>query len=126
MQPTSRRELLHAAACAAALLWINAYICRDLFSASTAYMNSMHGFWIALAKMGSGGWLHPTWWPYWDCGIPFEFTYAPLVPAMAAAWAAIRGVPHSVRFPLRHGLLLLPWPAHSVPDGLAADARARL
>ena len=48
-----RRELLHAAAYTAALLWINAYICRGLFSASTAYMNSMHGFWIALAKMSS-------------------------------------------------------------------------
>ena len=45
-----RREHFQAAAFAATLLWVNGYICRDFFSAPTAYMNSMHGFWIALAK----------------------------------------------------------------------------
>src|SRR5437588_9304390 len=91
-----RREHFQAAAFAATLLWINGYICRDFFSAPTAYMNSMHGFWISLAKLGAGSWLRPTWCPYWDCGIPFEYTYAPLVPGMAAAWAALRGIPHSL------------------------------
>ena len=94
----ARRSALLPAIYAAVLLWVNAYICRDLFSASTAYMNSMHGFWTAMAKLGGESWFRPTWWPYWDCGIPFEYTYAPLVPGMAAAWAAIRGIPHAAAF----------------------------
>jgi hypothetical protein len=94
----ARRQTLVAAIYAAVLLWVNAYICRDLFSAATAYMNSMHGFWTAMAKFGGDSWFHAAWWPYWDCGIPFEYTYAPLVPGMAAAWAAIRGIPHAAAF----------------------------
>ena len=94
----SPRELACAAVYALVLLWINAYICRELFVNQTAKMNSMHGFWMALAKLADGSWFRATWWPYWDCGVPFEFTYAPLVPAMTAAWAAVRGVPHALAF----------------------------
>jgi hypothetical protein len=36
------------------------------------------------------------WWPFWDCGIPFEFTYAPLVPGLTAACALARSIPHTV------------------------------
>jgi hypothetical protein len=88
-----RREGLRAPAYAGILLWVNLYLCRDLFTASTAFTNSMQGFWAALGHLGDG-WLHSTWWPYWDCGIPFEFTYAPLVPALTRVIAAWRGVPH--------------------------------
>ena len=77
----SRGELLQGFAYMAILVWMNAYICRDWFTTQTAYMNSMHGFWTALARMAEGGWWHARWWPYWDAGIPFEFTYSPLVPA---------------------------------------------
>ncbi|PWT99149.1 MAG: hypothetical protein C5B51_27780 [Terriglobia bacterium] len=83
---------------AVALVWINAYICRDLWSHPTAYMNSMHGFWIALASRAGDSWFHPVWWPYWDMGIPFEFTYAPLVPALTAAWASLGRVSDSLAF----------------------------
>ena len=58
----------------------------------------MHGFWIALAKRGSAGWLHSSWWPFWDCGIPFEFTYAPLIPMLISAWSAMRGMTHELAF----------------------------
>jgi hypothetical protein len=40
-----------------ALFWalgltcFNSYLCRDLFRNPTAFMNSMHGFWVALAGM---------------------------------------------------------------------------
>jgi len=44
-------------------------------------MNSMQGFWIAMARLG-GGWFHSEWWRYWDCGAPLEFVYAPLVPCL--------------------------------------------
>ena len=89
----SPREILHGAGYAAVLLWVNAYVCRTWFFHPTAQMNSLHGYWAALARLGDG-WLHATWWPFWDFGIPFEFTSAPLVPAMTAAIAASRNVPH--------------------------------
>jgi hypothetical protein len=92
------RTMLRAGAYAAILLWVNLYIARDFFSGHTAYMNSMHGFWIAMAKRGWGAWLHPVWWPYWDCGIPYEAAYAPLVPWLTAAWAAVFRTPFDMAF----------------------------
>lgn len=75
------------------LVWINLYICRDLFVVEhLGHMNSMHGFWMALAERASHHWWRPGWWPYWDAGMPFEWTYAPLVPAWTAAWAKMAGV----------------------------------
>lgn len=88
----SRWEKLCGAAYAGGLLWINAYVCRTWLFHPTAQMNSLHGFLAALVRMGDG-WLHPAWWPFWDCGIPFEFTHAPLVPVTAAALAAWRSLP---------------------------------
>ena len=37
------------------------------------------------------------WWPYWDCGIPFQNTYFPLVPAATAAVSLLTGasIPHA-------------------------------
>ena len=93
-----RRELWSAACYCAILIWINVYIARDFFAAHTAHMNSMHGFWIAMAKRAGSGWFHPTWWPYWDCGIPFEAAYQPLVPALTAAWVALGSIPHDQAF----------------------------
>jgi hypothetical protein len=92
------RDLLRAGFCALVLLCVNAYICRDIFFVRTAYMNSMHGFWIALAKSADGSWFHPAWWPYWDGGIPFEFTYAPLVPGLTAALSAVWAIPPELAF----------------------------
>jgi len=103
MKPTLARqrttsEYLRAACYAAVLLWINLYIARDFFTAHTAFMNSMHGFWAAMARRGGNGWLVPSWWPYWDCGIPFEAAYPPLVPALTAAWAALGSISHDQAF----------------------------
>lgn len=90
-------ELLRAICYGAVLLWINLYIARDFFTAHTAHMNSMQGFWAAIAERGSG-WFRPSWWPYWDCGIPFEAAYAPLVPAMTAAWSVLARIPATQAF----------------------------
>src|SRR5262245_15250369 len=94
----NRLEISVAAFYMLILIWINAYICRELFFQEAAHMNSMQGFWTGLARLGPGSWFRPMWWPFWDCGIPFEFTYAPLVPGLTAACAAARGVPHTVAF----------------------------
>ncbi len=105
-----RGEALRAAGYGFILLWMNAYICRELFTKPLAHMNSMHGFWAALARMAGNSWFSPSWWPYWDCGIPFEYAYAPLVPALIAAWSAIRGVSQIAAFHTLSGVVycLLP------------------
>jgi hypothetical protein len=75
------------------LLWLNAYICRDLFFTEyTGHMNSMQGFWTAIARLATSHWWEPGWWPYWDAGMPFEFTYAPLIPGLTALFSHLGGV----------------------------------
>jgi hypothetical protein len=86
----SRRQVLIAVALCAALFSINAYICRDLFFGEMPAMNSMHGFWASIAQRAGNGWFRANWWPWSDLGMPFEFTYAPLVPALTAAVASVR------------------------------------
>ena len=100
-------EILVAAGYAAVLLWVNWYVARDFFTAHTAWMNSMHGFWTAIAKHAGTGWWKPEWWPYWDCGIPFEATYAPLVPGLTAAWSALAHMPQEQAFGCVTGLFYL-------------------
>jgi hypothetical protein len=97
-KPLTGRQVFSASAYAVIIVWINAYICRELFTAQAAHMNSMHGFWVALAKRGGDSWLHSNWWPFWDCGIPFEFTYAPLIPMLISAWSGVRGITHELAF----------------------------
>jgi len=77
-------EVIQAAGYAASLIWLNAYICREMFVRYTPRMNSMQGFWIAMSRLAGTGWFHSQWYRYWDCGSPVEFIYAPLVPAMTA------------------------------------------
>jgi hypothetical protein len=75
------------------LLWINVYICRELFQVEdTGHRNAMHGFWMAMARLASHHWWTPGWWPYWDAGMPFEYTYSPLVPGLTAFWSKLAGV----------------------------------
>jgi hypothetical protein len=76
-----------------AIVWMNAYICRQVFFIEfTGKMNSIQGVWIAMANLAGEHWYKPTWWPHWYNGMPFEYTYAPLVPALSAAIARLSGV----------------------------------
>jgi len=97
-KPLTGRQKFSALTYAVIIVWINVYICHELFVAQTAPMNSMHGFWVGLAKRGSISWLHANWWPFWDGGIPFEFTYAPLIPGLISVWASLRAVTHELAF----------------------------
>ncbi len=94
----SRAERVQAVFFALLVAVVNALICWRLFKIPSAHMNSMHGFWAALARWGGDSWLHPSWWPYWDCGIPFEYTYAPLVPVLTSfvSWCTGRPLWSSV------------------------------
>lgn len=95
---------LIAAACALALIWINAYVCRQVFFIEyTGKMNSMHGFWIAMAKLATVHWYKPYWWPHWYLGMPFEYTYAPLVPGLTAAIARLEHISAARAFQIVSG-----------------------
>jgi hypothetical protein len=76
-----------------------------MFVRYTPRMNSMHGFWMAVSRLGGQHWFYSAWWRYWDCGTPVEFAYAPLVPAATAWTAAIRGIPRDVAFETVSGLV---------------------
>ena len=89
----------------AGIVWINGYLCRELFFSGAAHVNSMQGFWIAMAQKGGWSWFWPTWWPYFDCGMPFEFVYAPLVPGFTALLAWARGIPADIAFQWLNGLV---------------------
>jgi hypothetical protein len=98
LEKTWRSEGLRAALYLLILFWVNDYIIRDTFFSSSHQMGSMHGFWTAIAARAGGSWFHATWWPYWELGTPFEWTYNPLVPGLAAAIAALRGVSAGMGF----------------------------
>ena len=96
--PVVRRVVIPLLALAI-VVWINVYICREMFtSPENGRMNSMHGFWMAMARLASVHWIRPSWWPFWDCGMPFEYTYAPLVPGLTAALAKISGASIALSF----------------------------
>jgi hypothetical protein len=103
-------ETVLAAFYSIVLVWINFYIVREIFHSPAGSMPSMHGFWIALAARAQGSWFHPTWWPYWNCGMPFEYAYAPLIPALTATWAAIRHVSGGVGFNAVTGIVYIAAP----------------
>jgi len=81
------------------LLWVNAYICRDLFFVDyTGHTNSIQGLWISMAELAGEHWYRPSWWPFHDGGMPFEHTYMPLVPAATAVYAKLAGCSPSRAF----------------------------
>jgi hypothetical protein len=90
---TANRRLAFPLLCLIVLAWVNVYICRDMFFTEyTGYSNSMHGVWIAMARLGPPDhWIQPTWWPFWYGGMPYEYTYAPLIPGLTAAFAKVAG-----------------------------------
>jgi hypothetical protein len=65
----------------AGILWLNVYLVRQIFWIEfSSQPQSMHGFWMAIGRLADGHWWTPHWWPYWYGGMPFELTYAPLLP----------------------------------------------
>lgn len=86
------RERLLTAFYLAAIVWLNAYLCREVFFLDhIGQMNSMHGFWMGLARLAGDAWYKPSWWRYAYDGMPFDYTYAPLVPGLIAGISKLAG-----------------------------------
>lgn len=96
----------------AGVVWINAYLCRQIFFIQyTCQMHSMHGFWMAMARLAGDAWYKPSWWPYWFGGMPFEFTYAPSVPFLIAVIARLGAIPIAQALDIVCGLVFCLGPA---------------
>lgn len=107
----TKRDWPLALCLATVIAGLNVYLCRDLFLVeTTAQMHSMHGFWTALARLGEFSWFTPHWWPYWDGGMPAEYTYAPLVPSATAVASALFSIPELRALQIVLGIILVAGP----------------
>ena len=84
-----------------ALFALNAAIVWPLFG--TEYLNdfqSVEGIFITFGRFLREYWPHASWFPWFDAGMPFENSYLPLVPYLAAAvaWAARCTPAHAFHF----------------------------
>jgi hypothetical protein len=73
---------------------LNIWLCWPLYR--TDYLDQLQsneGSFIALGKFLLNYWPHVRWFPWFNCGMPYEATYLPLVPAMVAIGARLTGWP---------------------------------
>jgi hypothetical protein len=74
------------------LLALNVAISGKLFGVEySAYLESNEGTFIAIARQIAA---HPgdlLWWPFWDCGLPFQNTYLPLLHLLVGFFSRITG-----------------------------------
>ena len=87
-----KQRFLHTCLYPALILAVNVLIVAKLFSVEySAYLESNEGTFIAIARQVA---LHPgdlRWWPLWDCGLPFQNTYLPLLPMAAGGFSILTG-----------------------------------
>ncbi|HEY4363869.1 MAG TPA: hypothetical protein VGN17_23070 [Bryobacteraceae bacterium] len=60
----------------------------------TGYLESNEGTFIAIARQLAAHPKDSLWWSLWDCGLPVQNTYLPLLQVMVAAFSRVTG--HSV------------------------------
>lgn len=66
------------------LLALNLAVCwRLLFVDYLPHFNSLEPFFFALVNHIRANWPHTGWYPCWNAGMPFEYTYQPLLPSLA-------------------------------------------
>ncbi|MEO8097028.1 MAG: hypothetical protein ABI811_04960 [Acidobacteriota bacterium] len=77
---------------AAALFALNVWICWRLFFVEySEHWGSVQSFFFTIAKGIRARWPDLGWWPVWNTGMPFEYTYQPLLHHLVALTAAMAG-----------------------------------
>ncbi len=93
------RDLTVIALFAGVLIVLNVLIIGRMFSVQhSAYLEANEGTFIALARNIAA---HPgdlTWWPLWECGLPFQNTYLPLLPLLVGWFSRLTGHPPALSF----------------------------
>jgi hypothetical protein len=75
------------------LLLLNVWIAGKLFGVEySAVLQSNEGTFIAIARQIAAHHLGDLlWWPFWDCGLPFQNTYLPLLHLLVGFFSQITG-----------------------------------
>lgn len=92
----SARQFRTAIAISLLLFALNAWICRELFTAD--FVNNLLSNEGIFAALGRFFREHPTdlrWFPWFNAGMATEYAYQPLLPAFAAVTGALTGWPAS-------------------------------
>jgi hypothetical protein len=80
-------------AAAGAVLALNLIVCYRLFGIEyLTWFNSIEGTFMAMARILAVHHGRPAWWPFWNAGMPGEYSYFPLLPLMAAAGSIATGL----------------------------------
>jgi hypothetical protein len=90
----SRREVVICAVVLPLLIFLaNFLIVRKLFSVEfTPYLFSTEGLFTTIARAVATYPFDLQWWPLWECGMPFQNSYQPMLPVAAGLYAHLTGV----------------------------------
>jgi len=112
---------------------LNAWICRELFTAE--FVNNLlsnEGIFGALGRFFREHPFDHRWFPWFNAGMPTEYAYQPLLPALAAVIGAVTGWPaeralHAVlAFAYCCGPVTLFWLAWDWSESIALSLSAAL
>jgi len=115
------------------LFALNAWICRELFTAD--FVNNLlsnEGIFAALGRFFREHPLDHRWFPWFNVGMATEYAYQPLLPAIAAVTGAVTGWPASralhavLAFAYCCGPVALFWLAWEWSESLALSVAAAL
>lgn len=105
------RKFLVPVLAALALFVLNAWICRELFSAEFLHnLSSNEGAFVAISRFYRENFTDLRWFPWFDGGMPVENAYQPLLPFLAAVtgWMTGWSVERAFHFVLALGYALGP------------------
>ncbi len=113
------------------LFLLNAWICRELFTIEfIRNLDSNEGVFVSISRFFRENFFDQRWYPFFNCGMPIENAYQPLLPIWAAATGWITGwsVERAFHFVLAFayclgpvGLFLFAWEwSASMVTGVAA------
>jgi hypothetical protein len=92
LAPPPRREITVWVLLPAILLSLNIAIAAKLFHVEySAYLESNEGTFIAIARQIAARPGDLLWWPFWDCGLPFQNTYLPLLHLIVGFFSRMTG-----------------------------------
>jgi hypothetical protein len=90
------RRTRHATALSILIFALNAWICRELFTADfVSNLLSNEGIFAALGRFFRENPIEHRWFPWFNVGMATEYAYQPLLPAMAAITGALTNWPPS-------------------------------
>jgi hypothetical protein len=85
------RPFIDAALYPAVILLLNILIVAKMFRVEySAYLESNEGTFIAIARKVAH-FSDLRWWPLWDCGMPFQNTYLPLLHLITGTFSRLSG-----------------------------------